>query len=163
MRHTISILVENEFGVLSRIAGLFSGRGYNIDSLTVSETLDSTVSRMTIISRGSQRVIDQIIKQLNRLINVISVEDLTSQSFTERELILIKVRRQEETREELLQAVEQFGGRLVDDEHETYMFEFTGDETALSKILDTLNPFGILEFVSSGSIAIEKGIHVLEG
>lgn len=162
MRHTISILVENEFGVLARIAGLFSGRGYNIDSLTVSETLDTTVSRMTIVTRGNQRIIEQIIKQLNRLINVIKVEDLTTQSYVERELILVKVRREEETHEELLHAVEQFGGRIVGDEEATYMFEFTGDETTLEKVLDALKPFGILEFVSSGNIAIERGPRVLE-
>ncbi len=162
MRHTISVLVENEFGVLARIAGLFSGRGFNIDSLTVSPTLDQTVSRMTIVSTGNERIIEQIIKQLNRLINVIMVEDLTQQLFQERELILVKVHRDEKTHGDLLKAVELFGGRIVDDEEATYMLEFTGDDTALDKILTALKPFGILEFVSSGSIAIEKGPHVLE-
>jgi len=162
MRHTISILVENEFGVLARIAGLFSGRGYNIDSLTVSPTLDTTVSRMTIVAQGNERVIEQILKQLNRLINVITVEDLTPHSFVERELILIKVRREASTHSELLKQVELFGGRIIDDEEATYMLEFTGDESALAKILDALKPYGILEFVSSGSIAIAQGMHRLE-
>lgn len=162
MRHTISVLVENEFGVLARIAGLFSGRGYNIDSLTVSETLDTTISRMTIVTRGSERIIEQIIKQLNRLINVIKVEDLTDRTFLERELSLIKVRRDEATHGDLLKTVELFGGRIVDDAESTYLLEFTGDDQALQKILTALRPFGILEFVSSGSIAIEQGTHVLE-
>ncbi len=163
MRHTISVLVENEFGVLARIAGLFSGRGYNIDSLTVSETLDASVSRMTIVTQGNERIIEQIIKQLNRLINVITVDDLTKKGFLERELILIKVRREEATHGDLLKVVELFGGRIVGDEEGTYMLEFTGDEKALEQILVELKPFGILEFVSSGSIAIEQGGHVLEG
>ncbi len=162
VRHTISVLVENEFGVLVRVAGLFSGRGYNIDSLTVSPTLDQSVSRMTIVTAGNEQIVEQILKQLNRLINVIKVEDLTDGSFLERELILVKVRREESTHGELLQVVELFGGRIVGDEESTYMLEFTGDEKALEQILDKLRPFGILEFVSSGSIAIGRGTHTLE-
>lgn len=161
MRHTISVLVENEFGVLARIAGLFSGRGYNIDSLTVCETLDPTVSRMTIVTGGNERIIEQILKQLNRLINVIKVDDLTHKTFLERELSLIKVKREEATHRQVLKVVEFFGGRIVGDEESTYMIEFTGDETALEKILDALRPYGILEFVNSGSIAIELGGRVL--
>jgi acetolactate synthase-1/3 small subunit len=162
MRHAISVLVENEFGVLARIANLFSGRGYNIDSLTVSETLDPTVSRMTIVTRGNERIIEQILKQLNRLINVIKVDDLTQKPFVERELSLIKVKRDEATHRDILKVVELFGGRIVGDEESTYMIEFTGDETALKKILDALKPYGILEFVSSGSIAIEQGASFLK-
>ena len=163
MRHTISVLVENEFGVLSRIAGLFSGRGYNIDSLTVSATLDPTISRMTIVAQGNDRIVEQIIKQLDRLINVIKVDDLTQKQFVERELSLIKVKREEATHRDVLKVVELFGGSIVADEESTYMIECTGDETALKKILDALKPYGILEFVNSGSIAIEQGANLLEG
>lgn len=163
MRHTISVLVENEFGVLSRISGLFSGRGFNIDSLTVSETLEASLSRMTIVTHGNEQIIEQIMKQLGRLVNVISVEDLTDKSYVERELILVKVKRDEKTHSELLKAVELFGGRIVGDEENTYLIEFTGNETALEKILSSLKKFGILEFLSSGSIAIETGAKVLEG
>lgn len=161
MRHVISVLVENEFGVLARISGLFSGRGYNIDSLTVSETLDPTISRMTIVTRGEDRIIEQIMKQLDRLINVIQVEDLRESTHVERELILVKVHREEKTHSDLLKVVEMFGGRIVDDVEDTYMIEFNGDATALKKILDALKPFDILEFVSSGSLAIEKGKRLL--
>lgn len=162
MRHTISVLVENEFGVLARIAGLFSGRGYNIDSLTVSPTMDPTISRMTIVTHGSDRIIEQIIKQLNRLINTIKVEDLTEQQFLERELILIKIPRAEQSHTELLKVIEMFGGRIVDDEEATYIVELTGDATTLDKILSALKPYGILEFVCSGSIAVSQGPKVLE-
>jgi len=161
MRHVIAVLVENEFGVLARIAGLFSGRGFNIDSLTVSETLDPTISRMTIISEGSQRVIEQILKQLDRLINVIKVEDLGEGVCLERELVLMKVQRQAKSHADFLKAVEAFGGRIVEDEAETYIVEFTGDESTLDNVLTGLKPFGILEFVCSGSLALHKGDKVL--
>lgn len=161
MRHTISVLVENEFGVLSRVAGLFSGRGYNIDSLTVSATLEPEVSRMTIVTEGSDQIIEQIIKQLNRLINVIEVEDLTTSAMVEREVILVKVK-QVVDHGKLFEVVELYGGRIVDDEAGTYLIEFTGDSTALHKILDALKPFGILEFIRSGSIAIAKGEKIMK-
>ncbi len=160
-RHTISVLVENEFGVLARIAGLFSGRGFNIDSLTVSETLDSTLSRMTIVTRGEEKIIKQILRQLGRLINTIRVEDITDQDPLERELILVKIKRQEKNHSDILKVVELFGGRIIDDAQDTYILEFVGDGTALEKILATLKPFNILEFICSGSLAIEKGPQVL--
>ena len=161
MRHTISVLVENEFGVLARIAGLFSGRGYNIDSLTVSETLEPGVSRMTIVTMGNERVIEQILKQLNRLINVIKVDDLTKLPHVERDLIMIKVERGQ-NREKLLNEVELYGGRMVDDDGGSYLLEFTGDSASLHKILEALKPFGILDFISSGSLAMAKGKESLE-
>ena len=133
MRHTISVLVENEFGVLARVAGLFSGRGYNIDSLTVSETLESGTSRMTIVTTGSDKIIEQIIKQLNRLINVIRVENLTESSMVEREVILVKVE-QVADHGKLFKVVELYGGRIIDDDEGTYILEFTGDSSALHKI-----------------------------
>lgn len=157
MRHTISVLVENEFGVLARISGLFSGRGFNIDSLTVSPTEDPTLSRMTIVTHGSERIIEQINKQLNRLINVIHVEDLTDKDYLERELIFVKVRRNEDTYSQLLKIVEHIGGRVIDDSDETYIIEISGEANALQTILEELRPFEILEFVSSGLIAIERG------
>lgn len=160
-RHTISVLVENEFGVLARIAGLFSGRGFNIDSLTVSETLDPTLSRMTIVTRGDARIIEQIIRQLNRLINVIRVEDITTRDHLERELILVKVKYSKNRHRDILTAVESFGGHLIDDLGECAILEFVGDETALAKILRSLKPFGILEFICSGTIAMEKGPAIL--
>lgn len=160
-RHTISVLVENEFGVLARIAGLFSGRGFNIDSLTVSATLDPTLSRMTIVTCGDERIIEQILRQLGRLINVIRVEDITDRDHLERELILVKVKRKEETHSKILQAVELFGGRIIDDSEGTYILEFVGDETALEKILAALKPFDILEFICSGTIAVDQGARAL--
>ena len=161
MRHIISVLVENEFGVLARVAGLFSGRGYNIDSLTVSETLEPGVSRMTIVTVGNEQIIEQILKQLNRLINVIRVDDLTKMPHVERDLIMIKVERGQD-HEKLLRDVELYGGRMVDDEGDAYLLEFTGDSTSLRKILEALKPYGILDFISSGSLAIAKGKVVLE-
>jgi acetolactate synthase-1/3 small subunit len=161
MRHTISVLVENEFGVLARVAGLFSGRGYNIDSLTVSETLEPQVSRMTIVTEGSDKIIVQILKQLNRLINVIQVEDLTAASIVDREVILVKVK-QVVDHGKLFKIVELYGGRIVADEENTYILEFTGDSSALHKILEALAPFGILEFLSSGSIAMAKGETIMK-
>lgn len=160
MRHTISVLVENEFGVLARVAGLFSGRGYNIDSLTVSETLESGVSRMTIVTAGSDQIIEQIIKQLNRLINVIRVENLTSASMVEREVILVKVE-QVADHGKLFKVVELYGGRIIDDEEGTYVLEFTGDSSSLHEILEALKPFCILEFLRSGSIAMAKGRKIM--
>jgi acetolactate synthase I/III small subunit len=161
MRHTISVLVENEFGVLARIAGLFSGRGYNIDCLTVSETMDSTISRMTIITQGDERVIEQILKQLNRLINVIKVEDVTEKPIIERELILVKVKSDESTRSKLLEVIEAFDGHIVDDMEQTSIIEFSGDASALQRILEALKPYGILEFLSSGHIAMGVGKAVM--
>ncbi len=154
MRHTISVLVENQFGVLSRVSGLFSGRGFNIESLTVAETLDPTVSRMTIVSRGNDQVIEQITKQLNKLISVIKVSDLTGKSHVERELVLIKVATDHENRAEVLRIVDIFRGKVVDVTPQSYTIEISGDEEKITGIITLLKPIGIREVVRTGKVAM---------
>src|SRR5213593_101569 len=144
MRHIISILVENEFGVLARVAGLFSGRGFNIESLSVAETLDPTVSRITLVTRGDDQVLEQMEKQLNKLICVIKVGDFTETEHVERELVLIKVRADERTRGELANIV-----------------EITGAEEKVNALVELLKPLGILEIVRTGKVAMYRGTRVL--
>jgi acetolactate synthase-1/3 small subunit len=156
MLHTISVLVENKFGVLARVAGLFSGRGFNIDSLSVAETQDPTVSRMTIVTRGDDQIIEQITKQLNKLIDVIKVIDLTGESFIEREMSLIKVRATAENRAELLGIVDIFRCKVVDISPRTYTIEVTGDRDKMQAILEILQPLGIKEVVRTGKVAIAR-------
>src|SRR3990172_4351469 len=138
MRHTISVLVENEFGVLSRVAGLFSGRAFNIESLNVAETLDPTISRMTLVTGGNEQIIEQIIKQLNKLVNVIKVFDLTGSDFVEREMVLIKVNAEASSRAEVLRILEIFRGRVVDVSTKSYTLELTGDEKKVQAIIELL-------------------------
>ncbi len=157
MRHTISVLVKNEFGVLSRVSGLFSARGFNIESLTVAETLDPEFSRMTIVSEGSEQIIEQILKQLRKLIDVIKVSDLTGKSFVERELALIKVRAEEKTRAEVLRTVDIFRGKVVDVTSKTYTIEVTGTEDKILAIIDLLSPMGIREIIRTGRVAVPRG------
>ena len=157
MRHVITLLVENEFGVLARIAGLFSGRGFNIESLCVAETLEPTVSTMTLVTRGDDQIIEQVMKQLNKLINVIKVVDLTEKDFVEREMILIKVSATAETREEILRVVEIFRGKVIDVGGKTYTIEVTGDEGKINAILTLLGPLGIKELVRTGHVAMIRG------
>lgn len=156
MKHTISILVENKFGVLARIAGLFSGRGYNIDSLSVAETMDPTVSRMTIVVRGEEAVIEQITKQLNKLVDVIKVQDYAGLQFIERELILVKVHTASQSRSEVMQIADIFRGKIVDADHSHLTVELTGTEDKIEALLDLLKPFGIKELVRTGKIAIAR-------
>ncbi len=156
MRHTISVLVTNEFGVLSRISGLFSGRGFNIESLTVAETLDPSVSRMTIITRGNDKVIEQVNKQLNKLISVIKVHDFTKEEHIERELAMIKVSSKAENRAEILSIVEIFRGRIVDISPRSYTIEITGDCDKIQAITDLLRPFGIKEIARTGSLVVAR-------
>ena len=156
MRHTISVLVANEFGVLSRISGLFSGRGFNIESLSVAETLDSSVSRMTIVTRGDDKVIEQINKQLNKLINVIKVHDFIGEEHIERELALIKVTSTPESRAEILSIVDIFRAKVVDVSPRSYTIETTGDEEKISAITELFRPFGIKEIVRTGKIAMAR-------
>lgn len=158
MRHTISVLVENKFGVLARIAGLFSGRGYNIESLSVGETIDPQISIMTIVTTGDDRVIEQITKQLNRLVDVIKVVDLTEIDHVEREMVLIKVAPKKENRLELLKTVEIFRGRVVDSGATTYTIEVTGDEKKIEAFIELMKPMGIKEFVRTGKVAIPREI-----
>ena len=140
MQHTISVLVVNQFGVLSRISGLFSGRGFNIESLNVAETNESGISRMTIITRGDDKKIEQITKQLNKLIDVIKVIDLTEEHFVDRELILVKMNAEARVREEILRIVNIFRAKVIDVNHDNYTVEITGDEGKIKGFLDLLKP-----------------------
>ncbi len=157
MQHTISVLVVNRFGVLSRISGLFSGRGFNIESLNVAETNDSNISRMTIVTHGDNAKVEQITKQLNKLIDVIKVVDLTEESFVDREMILVKMNAEPRVREEILRIVEIFRAKVVDVSANTYTIEITGNESKLNGFMELLQPLGIQEVVRSGKIAISRG------
>ncbi|MBI5560224.1 MAG: acetolactate synthase small subunit [Deltaproteobacteria bacterium] len=156
MRHTIAVLVTNEFGVLSRIAGLFSGRGFNIESLCVAETSEPKVSRMTIVTSGDDRIIEQITKHLNKLVSVIKVHDLTGEEYIERELALIKVNTTVEARAEILSIVDIFRAKVVDVSPRTYTIEITGDEEKILAITELLKPFGVKEIARTGRIAIAR-------
>jgi acetolactate synthase-1/3 small subunit len=156
-KHTIAVLVENKFGVLSRVAGLFSARGYNIESMSVGETLDSTVSRMTIVVRGDQFVIEQVMKQLHKLIDVIKVIDLTEENHVERELVLVRVNAEPQHRAEILRTADIFRAKVVDVTPMTFTLEVTGDESKLGAIIELLRPFGIQELVRTGKVAIARG------
>lgn len=160
MRHTISILVSNEFGVLARVAGMFSGRGYNIESLSVGETMDPTVSRITLVTRGDEQVLEQIEKQLNKLVSVIKVVDFTPQPHVERELVLIKVAVDEKTRGEVASIVEIFRGKIVDVASTSYVIETTGTEDKIDALIELLRPIGILEIVRTGRVAMFRGTQV---
>ena len=156
MKHTISVLVENHFGVLAHVAGLFSARGFNIDSLAVGETEDPTVSRMTIIAQGDDRTIEQITKQLNKLIDVIKVQDLTEEEKISRELVLIKAQTGAQNRSEVLQIVNTFRAKVVDVNPHSITVEVTGNEEKIDAILELLRPFGIKEVVRTGTIALSR-------
>jgi acetolactate synthase-1/3 small subunit len=159
--YTIGVLVENKFGVLARIAGLFSGRGYNIESLSVAQTLDPTVSRMTIVTSGSKNIVEQIMKQLNKLIDVIRVIDISNEKFVDREMVLIKVNAKTALRSEVLRIADVFRGKIVDVSPETYTLEITGDEEKVKAIIDLLKPIGIKEIVRTGKVAITRGSRIL--
>lgn len=153
-KHVLSILVDNQPGVLSRIAGLFSGRGYNIESLCVAETVDDNVSRLTIVTKGNQPVVEQVKKQLNKLINVIKVHELTGSRYVQRELALIKMNAKADTRAEILRIVDIFRCKIVDVGPEHYTIEVTGDEGKLEALLTMLKPIGIKEIARTGTIAL---------
>lgn len=158
MRHIISILMENESGALSRVAGLFSARGYNIESLAVAPTEDSSISRMTLVTWGSDEIIEQITKQLNKLVDVIKLIDLTEGAHIEREMMLVKVRTPNpETREELMRLSQIFRGTIIDVTNITYTLEITGDGEKLDAFLAALQDFTILETVRSGASGIARG------
>lgn len=158
MRHTISVLVENEFGVLSRVAGLFSGRGFNIESLSVAETTDPTVSRMTIVTSGNEQIIEQILKQLNKLVSTIKVIDLTGTETVERELVLVKVNTDAETKAEVLRLVDIFRAKIVDVAPRCYTIEMTGGEGKVKAFLQMLKPIGVREVVRTGRVAMARGM-----
>ena len=157
MRHIISVLVENEFGVLSRIAGLFSGRGFNIESLCVAEGIDPTISTMTIVTTGNEAIMEQILKQLNKLINVIKVTDFKEMDYVSREMILVKPHTDEKTRVEILRMAEIFRGKIIDVSPKTYTLLVTGDEEKLKAFLALVKPIGIKELVRTGAVAIARG------
>jgi len=157
MRHTISLLVENKPGVLSRVAGLFSGRGFNIESLSVAETIDPKISRMTILTTGNDQILEQINKQLNKLINVIKVIDFKNNEYVGRELALIKVNVTNENRSEILSIIDVFRGKVVDVSTESYTVEITGDKNKIEAIIDLFRPMGIKEIARTGSAALIRG------
>ena len=165
MKHTISVLVENKFGVLARISGLFSARGFNISSLAVGETEDPTVSRMTIGVEGDEKTLEQIKKQLNKLIDVIKVVDFKEGEYIDRELILVKVAVSAKTRKEVLEAIDSFGARIVNAGSKSISVEASTDYTKIKALLELLRSFGVLEVVRTGRIAMsieDKGL-VVEG
>jgi len=157
MKHTISVLVENEFGVLSRVASLFSGRGFNIDSLNVAPTNEEGMSRITIVTRGDENILEQITKQLNKLIDVIKVIDFTDGSGVERELALIKVTAEDQSRAEVLRIVDIFRAKIIDVTPKSYTIEATGNPVKIDAILDLLRPLGLKELVRTGAVAIGRG------
>ncbi|MDK2891790.1 acetolactate synthase small subunit [Methanohalophilus sp.] len=157
MRHTLAVLVENKFGVLSRVAGLFSRRGYNIDSLAVGITENPNISRMTIVVRGDEHVLEQVIKQLNKLIDVIRVMDLGAEESVDRELALIKVNADKDNRAEIIQIVDIFRARIIDVAAHSLTIEVTGDEGKIEAIENLLKPFGIMEMARTGKIALKRG------
>jgi acetolactate synthase-1/3 small subunit len=157
VRHTLSILVENEFGVLARVAGLFSGRGFNIESLSVAETLDPTISRITLVTTGDDAVVAQITKQLNKLVPVIRVSDFKDTQHVERELVLVKVTADERTRGELMNTVDIFRGKVIDVGPRSYVVEVTGNEEKVDAFLELLKPLGIMEIVRTGRVAMFRG------
>ncbi len=155
-KHTISILVENKFGALNRIVGLFSARGYNIDSISVGTSEDDSVARVTIVSKGDDDVIEQIIKQLNKLIDVTKVVDLTYDSFVERELVLVKVAANRNSRSELMQISEIFRSKIIDISPRSITIEATGGEQKVDAMIKMLEPFGIKEIARTGRIALKR-------
>jgi acetolactate synthase-1/3 small subunit len=160
-KHTLGILVENHQGVLAKIASLIAAKGYNIDSLSVAETMDPTVSRMTMVVRGDEWVIEQVVKQLHRLIDVIKVVDLTDEEHVGREMVFIRVNAEPVNRAEILRIAEIFRGRIVDVTPTTYTLEVTGEESKIQAVLELLQPFGIQEIVRSGKLAIARGSKAL--
>ncbi|MES0371442.1 MAG: acetolactate synthase small subunit [Mariprofundaceae bacterium] len=159
MRHTITVLVENEFGVLTRVAGLFSARGYNIESLNVAPTLDETVSRMTLVTRGDEHIIEQIKKQLNKLIPVIKVEDISHLVHMEREMLLVKVASNTDNRSELVKLADEVRAKVVDSVDINYLtLELTGAAEKLDEFLEQLESYGIIELTRTGSVGIRRGV-----
>jgi acetolactate synthase-1/3 small subunit len=162
MRHIISVLLENEAGALSRVAGLFSARGYNIETLTVAPTEDTSLSRMTIVTSGSDEVLEQITKQLNKLVDVIKVVDLSEAAHIERELMLIKVRAAGKDREEVKRMADIFRGRIIDVTESTYVIELTGTGAKLDAFIQAIDASLILETVRTGACGIGRGDRILK-
>lgn len=156
MRHTLSVLVENKFGVLTRIAGMFSGRGFNIDTLNVGPTLDPTRSRMTIVVRGDDAVLDQVTKQLDKLIDVIDIQDFKEDEYVDRELVLVRVSADATNRSELMQLCDIFRAKIIDVQPKNFAVEITGNESKIEKFLFLMQPFGIIDLTRTGKIALSR-------
>ncbi len=154
--HILSVLVENESGVLTRVAGLFSARGFNIDSICVAKTLEKNESKMIIATSGDAQILEQITKQLNRLINVIKVQELTGEDSVTRETVLIKINADETTKGDIFRIKDIFGGRIIDMSRNSYTLEATGSEGKIESLIDVLRPLGIKDIVKAGIIAIQR-------
>lgn len=156
MRHTISVVVQNRFGVLTRIAGLFSGRGFNIDTLNVGPTQNDKISRMTLVVVGNDQVLEQVVKQLNKLVDVLEVHDFKDGDVIDRELILLRVKATSSTRPEIMQICDIFRAKIVDVQSSSLSIEVTGDESKIDKFLQLMKPFGVLELSRTGRIALPR-------
>lgn len=156
MRHTISVLVENKFGTLTRIAGLFSGRGYNIDTLNVAPTHDSTASRMTIVTHGDEATLEQICKQLNKLPDVLEVRDFRHDEYVDRELVLVKVKVDPKSRAEVMQVTDIFRAKIVDVQPKALTIEITGNESKVEKFIELMKTFGVLDLTRTGKVAMPR-------
>ncbi len=156
MRHTISVLVENKFGVLTRVAGLFSGRGFNIDTLNVAPTHDPSISRMTIVTRGDDKTVDQIVKQLDKLVDTIEVLDFREGEYVDRELVLVKVSVDSASRPEVMQITDIFRAKIIDVQPKSLTIEVTGDEAKVEKFIELMRPFGILDLTRTGRVALPR-------
>ena len=156
MRHTISVLVENKFGALTRIAGLFSGRGYNIDTLNVAPTQDASASRMTIVTRGDDATLEQIVKQLNKLVDVLKVIDFRDGEYVDRELALVKVAVDSKSRAEVMQITDIFRAKIVDVQPKSVTIEITGSEDKVEKFIDLMRTFGIVDLTRTGKVAMPR-------
>ena len=156
MRHTISVLVENKFGVLTRVAGLFSGRGYNIDTLNVGPTHDPKFSRMTIVTTGDEATLEQIVKQLNKLPNVLKVQNFGEGEFVDRELVLVKVDVDSKSRAEVMQITDIFRAKIVDVQPKSLTIEITGNDSKVEKFINLMNSFGVTELTRTGKAAMPR-------
>ncbi len=156
MRHTISVLVENKFGALTRIAGLFSGRGYNLDTLNVAPTHDPTASRMTLVTQGDAATLEQICKQLNKLPDVLEVRDFGQDEYVDRELVLIKIAVDVQSRAEVMQITDIFRAKIVDVQPKSLTIEITGNESKVEKFIDLMKPFGVLDLTRTGKVALPR-------
>ena len=156
MRHTLSVLVENRFGVLTRVAGMFSGRGFNIDTLNVAPTLDASMSRMTIVVRGDDKVLEQVVKQTEKLVDVIKVDDFRDDEFVDRELVLMRVNVNAKTRSEVLQICDVFRAKIVDVRLDRLVIEITGNEGKIAKFISLMEHFGIAEMTRTGKVALSR-------
>ena len=156
MRHTISVLVENKFGVLTRVAGLFSGRGFNIDTLNVAPTQDPTMSRMTIVTRGNDATVDQIVKQLEKLVETVKVQDFREGEFVDRELAMIKVGVDSKTRAEVMQITDIFRAKIIDVQPKTLTIEITVDESKVEKFIELMRACGLPDLPRTGKVALPR-------